>query len=122
MKSPRFTLRALLIFLALAALPAWGYTLWRRSVAFAEMAEKYDLKLVTDSYNSFAHYWLYEAPPTASERARFTYLRRVLDYDEQMYWKYRRAALYPWLPVGPDPPPPVRPPVIPLPRPPAERT
>jgi hypothetical protein len=106
MKTPRFTIRKLMFLVAFSTLPAWGYTLWKRSTVFAEKAEAHQLRLGQVSWNAFQSYWGYEEPPTVSEQAGTEYWRRILGYHEHMYYKYRRAALCPWLPIDLDPTPP----------------
>jgi hypothetical protein len=88
MEWPRFNVRRLLAFVALAGL-VLGLWAWmaRRSAAFeARAAEHAEL----------AFY--------ASLACRIDH--RQVEYHQNLAGKYKRAAERPWLPVEPDPPKP----------------
>jgi len=83
MTLPQFRVRTLLIIVAVVACAFGGYAaLQRRSAALYARAQRHAMLSV-----------LSKGP--YSER-----------YHQDMTEKYRRASLYPWLPVSPDPPPP----------------
>jgi hypothetical protein len=46
---------------------------------------------------------------TPAGKAKHDDLMRLLNYQERMFNKYRRAARLPWLPIDPDSPPPAEP-------------
>ena len=110
MKRPRFTLRVLMIAVAVAALVPWGYTLGRRSVAFAAKAQECESKaekgLIPLRASGFG-------PPNDAEiqliKRHNEWNERFKEHHRRLALKYRRAARFPWLPVEPDPPEPARP-------------
>jgi hypothetical protein len=76
---PRFTVRRLMVAVAIVALPIG---LWGRSMAFARIAREHAAR-----EKDFAD-------------------ARASSYHWNLAVKYERAAMYPWLPVAPDPPEP----------------
>jgi hypothetical protein len=81
----RFTVRRLMLVVALAACSVWGYRMWRVSREYARV-ERHR-----------THYPIGYPSADAAEKAA---------YDAALARKYQRAARYPWLPVEPDPPQP----------------
>ena len=81
----RFTVRRLMVVTAVVALAAYGAVLWRRSAEYRERADQF-CPLTMSGNNAEERVWLE---------------RRWL-----MFYKYDRAARYPFLPVAPDPPQP----------------
>jgi hypothetical protein len=114
MKPPHFTLRALMIVVALASLAAWGYVLWRQSAEFAARAREHEEgRSLCDINLAFVigrTQGRQSARLSASARAELEAKRARLEqwvhYEQRMYLKYRRAARFPWLPISPDPVPP----------------
>jgi hypothetical protein len=83
MRLPRMTTRRWMVAVAVAAvLSALGGELWRRSVAYSALADRY------------------------FGRAAIWSDTKKIDRDMALSDRYRRAARYPWLPVEPDPPEP----------------
>jgi hypothetical protein len=100
---PRFTLRWLMV--AVAVLGA-SLGLWRRSVEFRERADELTHVLIP-------HRLMPDRLPgiitPVIQRARDEKARRNAiwyPWARDMVAKYERAARYPWLPVGSDPPEP----------------
>jgi hypothetical protein len=99
----RFTVRRLLLVVALAATSVWGVKMWRLSREYARRAQSY-----TDSE------WLEKGilvhKVAQGELAGYHALlsqhkQRAAFYAAQAR-KYERAARDSWLPVEPDPPAP----------------
>lgn len=96
MRLPRFTIRRLMILVAIASLLMGTQRLWGRRSFFLEQAETCD-----DRANDFAMGYVclkdeYDTPGM---------YERLQAYWVAMARKYRHAARYPWLSVEPDPPP-----------------
>jgi hypothetical protein len=111
MRLSRFTIKVLATTIAtlLAAVTALRYALWCRSMDFRDEAALYSIRanLTVDEVLRTN-----ETPGrslTAAEKAKHDALLRLLNYQERMYEKYNCAARVPWLPVGPDEPPPAEP-------------
>jgi hypothetical protein len=99
----RFTVRRMMVAVAVAALLLIGVVLWRRSEEYRRRAESHDSLL-----------WS-ELPVAVDEAASpgrlggglsVVGLLRRAKYHHDMSQKYWRAAARPWLPVAPDPPEP----------------
>jgi hypothetical protein len=107
---PRFTLRALMIGVAIAAVASWAQSLRRRSAEFSANADRHWANLIELSGSKgrsiTARRRILVHAVGGPENAKREIGMRWLDYEERMYFKYRRAARLPWLPIGPDPPPP----------------
>jgi hypothetical protein len=101
---PRFTLRRMMIGLAIVALPLraifWVAEMRTKSLAYERRAE------------SFAWITARSGSVTFTSDGRF-----INTWENENHWledawacklaeKYRRLSDYPWLPVEPDPPPP----------------
>ena len=91
MKSPRFTVRRLMVAVAVVGLML-GLTLWmkRRSAEFRKKALFYEGMCIT-------MVWQDDSPPP--DLAHHLWVGK-------MATKYRYAASYPWWPVEADPPEP----------------
>jgi hypothetical protein len=103
MRLPRLTTRRLMALVAVVALVlASTVTLLRHLISrgreFEGRAEVYKYGSLADQDCGCA-----VALPTTPETLR---RERMRAYSARLYRKYRRAALYSWLPVPPDPPPP----------------
>jgi hypothetical protein len=86
MKRPRFTVRRLMVAVAVAGLLIAGWIEGeRRRVRFLAIADD--------------HSW-------GADSAIGVISREKMAWHETMEGKYERAARYPWLPVPPDPPEP----------------
>jgi hypothetical protein len=120
---PRFTVRRLMLAVAIVALLAGAERLWRRSRAFSYLADEHGLRY---------DYWREEGLDHATGAAKHRDLAIIGDeesrqqhrrlavqegeiaadlaktaaYHERLWRKYEHAARYPWLPVEPDPPEP----------------
>jgi hypothetical protein len=99
---PRFTVRRLMVVVALAAL-LLGV------IAGVENRRRSFLSLV-DAHRAGMIAWE-EGDPSETSRERFDLSGRKVSLKDhrwhlQMAEKYERAARYPWLPVAPDPPAP----------------
>jgi hypothetical protein len=90
----RFTVRRLLLVVAVAACGGWGVKLWRLSREYAEIA-----KMHREWEPTFR--WL---PDKSLWLAEYSISRE--HYHDPIARKYERAARYPWLHVEPDPPEP----------------
>jgi hypothetical protein len=105
-------IRTLMAVVAVAASSLGVHDLWRRGQSY-RLRAWYHLaashQLVNDSRSSLCSYGLTERQIEAN-RARWIAERSVLltasEYHLRLHAKYQRAAERPWLPVGPDPPPP----------------
>ena len=89
MRLPRFRLRTLVVAVAGLAVAVAMASLSIRSAAYSQLAEYHRVEAFRSSY-----------PGALNGPAR---LARHLE----LHSKYERAARYPWLPVAPDPPPPL---------------
>ncbi len=87
----RFTVRWLMVVVAIAGGMFFGYRLHRRSEAFQLRAE-WEFRLAEVDERAGFH----------GERPN----REWWDHHRAMWRKYGRAARYPWLSVSPDPPDP----------------
>jgi hypothetical protein len=127
---PRFTVRRLMLVIALAGAGAWGVKMWRLSREHAGRAQ-------SASANESFYHWMSERSiqnatlceelaarmpyEDAERRDRFVVLmqqRALESREDAAKWraeaehyaasarKYDRAARYPWLGVGPDAPAP----------------
>ena len=99
----RFTIRVLLIAVAIAALSAWSYAMWRRSVRFARMAQGHKFRVFTEAINLNSIYVDYpnlslipshKKCLTDSEKASSAISEQILEYERIMYEKYRHAAQF----------------------------
>jgi hypothetical protein len=89
---PRFTMRRLILVVAIVGLLVGGW-LWgeRRRTKFAELEFRHQMLSIPRIIDPD----LKPGPP-----------KEVANYHREMAEKYRFAATYPWLPVAPDPPEP----------------
>ena len=92
MKIPRFTIRRLMIAVAVVGLIAG--VLIDRERRFREMADRH-WKL-----------WLENPASVVDSRIPNEAHARQSEHHRAMREKYERASRYPWLPVAPDPPEP----------------
>jgi hypothetical protein len=98
-----FTVRRLMLVVALAAVSVWGVKMWRVSREYARRAQSYK-----DSE------WLEKGilvhrvaqGELAGYHALLSQHKQRAAYYAAQARKYERAARYPWLPVEPDPPAP----------------
>lgn len=86
MPRARFTVRGLMIAVAVAGLICCAWPLHRRRVEFLHVAEIEDAMAELGRLSSVRAEWI--------------------EYHRRLATKYRRAARYPWLSVEPDPPEP----------------
>ncbi len=96
---PRFTIRRLMVAVAVVALALGFEVTRRRRGAFRELArinENSAWVLRSELSES-------DEPGPHGDLAR---MRRLADHCDAMRQKYARAARYPWLPVAADPPAP----------------
>ena len=109
----RWRIRTLMAVVAVAASSLGVYDLWRRGQSYRLQAW-YHLAASrqlanNDVRGALCSYGLTERQIEAN-RARWIAERSVLltasEYHLRLHAKYQRAAERPWLPVGPDPPPP----------------
>jgi hypothetical protein len=104
MRRLNFRLRTLLIALALAALLLWGGTLAIRSVTYAFWANGVAKK--RDAYQADIQALERRAAKglTAKEAELLAYGHRMMEYLGRQQARFERAARYPWLSAGSDPP------------------
>jgi hypothetical protein len=108
MKPPRFSLRWLMVAVAVAAMLIGGVVLWRkRSLhleratveAASEMQSRALIKVYESAITTSA------APSVADGYRHWVEVHREeADYHGMLRSKYERAARHPWLSVAPDPP------------------
>jgi hypothetical protein len=98
--------RRCLVFLAVVTVVGATVAIFRRHLALRQRAAYHEKieNLVTASVGepALAARWLKAAPQVRANAA-------IRDRHARLKEKYRRAARYPWLPVGPDPPEPEKP-------------
>jgi hypothetical protein len=98
--SPRFTVRRLMIAVAVVGLLAGiGKNLSRRSMRFKEIAQGH-----RDETHVFRCGMVNIDELDSRVREAFRQEDIRVDFHARMAEKYERAARYPWLPVEPDPP------------------
>jgi hypothetical protein len=101
----RFTIRRMMVAVAIVGALFGVLGLWQRSAAYAAIAERHadeELAIVALALDALT---ARDGPrlPTGLT-LRMLMSRAVLHH--KLARKYRRAARYPWLPVAPDPPEP----------------
>jgi hypothetical protein len=108
MKLPRvwFTMRRMMVLIAIAALLASFERLRQRSRAYSKMAlgPAINYAKYCDEYINRQCEFCKMAPATFQYEYKQLTIKAA--YQEQLWHKYERAARYPWLPVAPDPPEP----------------
>jgi hypothetical protein len=104
---PRFTVRLLMIAVAIAGGLIEFLSMWSRSVAYHQRyidheksKRAYDLTPVIYSHDGVISI-LYPPPLSARDEEAW---KRKFDHHRRLAEKYERAARYPWLTVEPDPP------------------
>jgi hypothetical protein len=103
MSRPRFTLRRLMVVVASFAVIFGSVPMCVRSLEYSRMAE--DQARIEGWYGGPA----IESQPLANKQPRDEWAstcRDIAAKSRVLRLKYERAALYPWLPVEPDPPKP----------------
>ena len=108
----RFTVRQMMVAVAVAAVLAVGLSLWRRRQLYLRVAEQHAVAVAIFSIDSPmarpARSPLGRTPASAlltlDEHFRVADLR--VAYHAALRRKYERAARYPSFPVEPDPPEP----------------
>lgn len=97
----QFSLRTLFVVVTLVCVGCW---MWRRSVEFAIRADEHR-ELIYEA--KFSSSYLYdETRDLVSTDAHRHYRQCLSEYHQDLFWKFERAAKYPFLPVATDPPPP----------------
>jgi hypothetical protein len=95
-----FTVRKLMLVVALAALSVWGVKLWGQSRYYLRLAQSY-------KYGEYLCRIQAALPGSAAQPPeRAAQLLAEADHNAAMARKYERAARNPWLPVEPDSPEP----------------
>lgn len=87
---PRFTIRWLMVLVAIVGVLQWALEMRRRSAEFREREHRAWGTLMNQSGDNV--------------HSPLTYPR--YQYQSALFHKYHRAARYPWLSVTPDPPAP----------------
>ncbi len=101
----RFTVRQIMIAVAVVALGGWAWRLWLLSRNYEELSVRHAYGAATTKHimydgSKFREPGLRGGKPS---------LRELLyDYEYALADKYARAASRPWLPVKADPPRPSR--------------
>lgn len=89
MRPPQFTVRRMMVLVTIAGVilggAAWCVRMHRLSRSYLTRANYYELR--------------YDANPKNPSA-------RVTEWEGQMMMKYQKLAMFPWLPVAPDPPEP----------------
>ena len=96
----RFSIRTLMILVAIAALIMAGAVLAKRSMDFRALAEEQ-----ADSEMASLEY-VDDARGEHGDPQRVARGEQMAAYHRELKIKYERGARYPWLPVAPDPPEP----------------
>jgi hypothetical protein len=111
MKPSRFTIKVVLVTLAIAltVLAALRYTLWCQSMDFRDKAELCTVKMNITLDELERTNETSVRSLTAAEKFKHDALLRLFNYQERMYKRYTLAARSPWRSVGPDEPPPAEP-------------
>ena len=109
---PRFTVRRLMIAIAIVAV-FLGVWLWaeRRRARFKALAHWHDMQVVyvVVEYllpDGSCIFEVTSLPQKIGDPHVPPRQQRICTWNYQLAQKYRRAARYPWLPVEPDPPEP----------------
>ncbi len=119
----RFTVRRMMVAVAIVAVSLAFVTMWNRAFTFGQIAIEhaererafrgttslildYHSRLQTGKLDRFDPRPVDPDKPNASFDELAEDSERRADYHSQLTEKYRLAALYPWLPVPPDPPEP----------------
>jgi hypothetical protein len=94
----RFTVRRLMVLVALAGLAMAVATLVKRSTEFRALAEEQaDAEQMSLAYAD-------EGRGEGGDPQRVARGEQMAAYHRELRIKYERAARSPWLPVDPDPP------------------
>jgi hypothetical protein len=97
---PRFTVRRLMIAVAVVGLALATAIMMRRSDEFRALAEEQaDNEAASLEYAD-------DARGEHGDQQRVARGEQMAVYHRALKIKYERAARYPWLPVAPDPPEP----------------
>jgi hypothetical protein len=105
MRHPRFTVRRLMVAVAVVGVIGGGWIEGeRRRARFRELVKVYTLQVM--NYSAIMY-----SGPGGEHFEKYVRDRRAknakpLAYYTEMLRKYQFAARYPWLPVAPDPPEP----------------
>jgi hypothetical protein len=103
----RFTIRRLMVLVGITAVVCYGFYLWRLSGYYQARAISHRSARVIREYDSNsdleAKAWM-----NPDEWIRYVdeHEATIERWRKAMEAKYERAAHYPWLPVGSDPPEP----------------
>lgn len=98
----RFTVRRLIVLVAVVAVGLWAARMWRLSREYQELAYRH-------AYGAATIEHIMQGPPLREAGHRDggpTPREAYHDYEVSLAAKYFRAAACPWLRVAPDPPPP----------------
>jgi hypothetical protein len=95
----RFTVRGMMLAVAVAGMACGGEVVRRRRAAFLAQAEVH--RALADYLSVSEHYVLRPGDTHLSLTGR-----RRAEVEARLAAKYERAARHPWLPVAPDPPEP----------------
>jgi hypothetical protein len=115
---PRFTVRRLMLVVAIIGLMIAGLELKRRRESYLDVRNKHELQVSrwtkVESYGE----WMLSGYPEESPQGQkcIDYIRMARDlhdYHEKQADKYNQAALHPWISVGPDLPAPPEPIALP---------
>jgi hypothetical protein len=113
MKLPRirFTVRRLMVVVALAALAFGIYRYWAARQRYLEKAAMHaSFRAYVLNSSDSIRYWEYRwrdqrlgKPASYPWPAGPPFVPAMVEYHDEMRLKYEKAARYPWLPVAPDP-------------------
>ena len=111
MRNRRLSLRALMLAVLVASLAIWSCVMWRRSTHFSKEATKHSISLGIAKNNLLAveFDWhtgfreRYEHLSPLQEKNRIFYQGEIRR-EEQLYRRYRRAAMFPWTSLEEEPP------------------
>jgi hypothetical protein len=113
MPRPRFTVRRFMVSVIICALMIEGGMVWQRSSKYGDILLKHQGNLEIHHWNRDTVYIRqigglpdYSMKLSPDQEARRACFDPLVEYEEQMVRKYRRAIFFPWLSVKPDPPEP----------------
>jgi hypothetical protein len=98
---PRFTVRRLMVAVAIVAL---GVAAVRLTLSMAALSDDYQRRALSHRIKVADDVFLMLRSPDDPRAG--AWLQRRKAYRGAMAEKWNRAALFPWLPVAPDPPEP----------------
>ena len=101
----RFTIRRMMVVVAVIAIVLGVLGLWQRSAAFGSIAERHSEEELSFIALALDALTARDGPRLPTGLTQRMLMSRDV-HHHKLARKYRRAARYPWLTVEPDPPEP----------------